>query len=166
VAVLKTDYGSIYYGGPCRDDYVNLVVYDQPPEGGTPIILQLPAMRSFREAENRLAVLVPRSSRIQRRSGGTRFIPIILTGSHRSCDQQTRLYASDSKRFASPSKTFHPRGLAVDISTLLKAIRVRDRATGDWTNLFELSRRVLRNHGWEQSRPTDEPWHASFGVRG
>jgi hypothetical protein len=26
----KTEYGTIHYGGPCKDDYGNIEIYDQP----------------------------------------------------------------------------------------------------------------------------------------
>lgn len=153
MTIYETPYGPIYAGGPCEDSYDNLVVYDQPPAGGAPIILQQPAVRSFRAAENAYAKVAwrPGMPRTQRRKNGTRFRPIILTGSHRSCATQTRLYASDSKRYAPPSATLHPRGLAIDVHTAY---------------LNRAVHRILADHGWRQSRPIDEPWHASFHLSG
>ena len=74
---------------------------------------------------------------------------IKLTGSWRSCSLQAQLYQSDTQRYAHPNTTLHTQGLAIDVST---AQRDLDKIRG-----------ALKKRGWTQSRPTDEPWHYSFG---
>jgi hypothetical protein len=96
--------------------------------------LQRPALDSFREAENKLG------------------FAIFLTGSSRTCELQTALYMGDQNRFAHPDKTAHCRGLAIDVSTSMS--QAKQTAI----------RRALKNRGWHQSRPDDEPWHHSFGL--
>lgn len=78
---------------------------------------------------------------------------IVCTGTIRSCDLQTKLYNGDHNRFAPPDKTAHTRGLAIDVSMALSWLRRRR------------IRRALLARGWHQSRPTDEPWHYSFGIQ-
>ncbi len=74
---------------------------------------------------------------------------IYVTGSLRTCELQHDLYASDPKRYASPLVGVHCQGLAIDVHT---------------GHLDEVLRSTLLHHGWNQSRPTDEPWHFSFRV--
>jgi hypothetical protein len=160
--VIETEFGPVRRADGCKDDYDSLVVYDQPPAGGTPIILQRAAMRSFQICEERYAKERWRpgfpkkvTQRIdpeiwgKQREGKREFRPIYLTGSIRSCDTQARLYKSDSNRYAPPDVGVHTHGLAIDVHT---------------GYLNAVIRRILFNHGWTQSRPDDEPWHRSFGV--
>ena len=132
MSTRDTPFGRIYFGGECKDDYPNIVIYDQPPKGGRPIKLQRSACRSFREAERRLGKL------------------ILLTGSWRSCAYQRELYELDDDRYAHPDVTLHTRGLAVDVSTAQSKRRLRK------------IRRHLTDLGWKQVRPDDEPWHYSY----
>src|SRR5262249_8061099 len=88
--------GRIRLGGPCRDDYRRIETYHDAE--GRVVILQAAALRSFQAAEGHVG------------------FTIVLTGSHRSCDVQRRLFASDPKRFADPDESYHPRGLAIDVS--------------------------------------------------
>lgn len=129
----KTPYGIIHHGGPCKDDYDNINIYHQKGTGDA-IKLQGPALRSFREAENKIGK------------------PIVCTGTWRSCRLQRELYSSDSSRFAHPDVTLHTRGLAIDVSTGLSFLR-RRRIRG-----------ALLARGWHQVRPDDEPWHYSFWL--
>jgi hypothetical protein len=138
---IPTAYGPVNYGGACKDDYANIrtLTAFRPHGGGhgsrprhVPIKLQSPALASFLASEEALGH------------------EIVVTGSWRSCAEQSRLYASDSHRYAPPNVTAHTRGLAIDAS-----MGAPDHAT---------VRRVLLNHGWHQARPDDEPWHFSFGV--
>ena len=96
----KTAYGTIHFGGPCKDDYGNIELYDQPKLGSNPIKLQRPAMRAFKAAEERIG----------------RYIP---AASWRSCAYQAQCHASDPSRFADPDTSLHPRGLAIDVSTAI-----------------------------------------------
>lgn len=136
---IKTPYGGIYYGGSCYDDYATIETYDQEISD-RPVKLQGPAMRAFKAAERRYG---------KRRKTGWRAIP--LTGSWRSCEYQADLYASDPDRYASPDKTGHTRGLAIDVRNdlgLIAKFRIR---------------RALRAEGWKQAR-SDEPWHHSYWI--
>ncbi len=146
---IATPYGFIRYGGPCRDDYRSLVVYDQGG-GNTVLELQRPAMMAFQAAEVRYA---RRSGwtkvRIKRNGGRGRPIKV-LPGTNRSCETQARLYASDRNRYASPAITGHTRGLAIDVDQ-------------SQPNLDKVNA-ALRAEGWTQTRPDDEPWHWSYGV--
>lgn len=176
MAVLETEYGPIRRDeGVCRDNYDRLVVYDQPPAGGSPIILQRAAMRSFQLAEERYARRwLPGYPRKLRRPieaevwGKSRedvefrvFRPIYLTGSIRSCataralyyseENQERIRRTGTSRYAKPEGTLHPHGLAIDVHTGYLNDRIRH---------------VLEAEGWRQSRPDDEPWHFSFGFLG
>lgn len=47
---ISTPTGTIHYGGPCRDDYPNMVTLDQGG-GNTVLTLQRPAMRAFVAAQ-------------------------------------------------------------------------------------------------------------------
>ena len=137
----KTPTGVIHYGGPCQDDYDNMQIYDQPPEGSSPIKLQEAALLAFRAAERAYGEATGRPK-------GDR--PIKLTGSWRSCAHQAELFAGDSKRFADPDVTGHCRGIAIDVST---AVPNQD-----------IIAQCLSDSGWTQTRPDDEPWHWSYGV--
>lgn len=139
-----TRYGLIHYGGSCKDDYRNIVNYNQ--HTSDPIVkLQRPAMRSLKASEQ----VFQRRSRDRK---GSR--PIRQTGTWRSCQQQADLYRSDRNRFAPPNVTGHTRGLCIDVR---------------WDDYFnadekQLIRRILLDHGWHQARPIDEPWHFSYGI--
>lgn len=78
---------------------------------------------------------------------------IYLTGSWRSCATQAALYATDQSRFAAPSATAHCRGLAIDVD-MNQSARKREQI-----------HKALRWRDWHQSRPDDEPWHWSMGVK-
>ncbi len=54
-------------------------------------------------------------------------------------------------RFADPNKGLHVVGLAFDIHS-------------DFNNADVYQ--AFREDGWHQTRPIDEPWHWSYGVRG
>jgi hypothetical protein len=103
--------------------------------GGQIIRLQKAARDSFLAAEKKLG------------------FPIMVTGTLRECAQQFELWKSDPGRFAAPQSTAHTRGLAIDVSQAQSLYR---RTRIKW---------ALRNRGWHQSRPDDEPWHYSFGIR-
>jgi hypothetical protein len=141
VTDYKTPTGVIHYGGPCRDDYPNIRIYDQPPKGGSPVKLQAAALRAFQRAERDYG-------KATKRPAGWRAIG--LTGSWRSCAYQAELYRRDSKRYANPAVTGHTRGIAIDVST--------SQPNQD------IIARCLRRNGWTQTRPDDESWHWSYGV--
>ncbi len=138
---VKTPYGPVHAGGPCKDDYSNIRLYHR--DDGSTVKLQAPAMRAFKAAEDRYGKSSGRPS-------GTRLIP--LSGSWRSCVYQTELHDSDPHRFADPDTSLHPRGIAIDVSTATSAA---DQAR---------MHRALLAEGWTQARPDDEPWHYSYGF--
>jgi hypothetical protein len=78
---------------------------------------------------------------------------VLCTGSWRSCETATLLYRRDPNRYAPPSKGAHMRGLAIDVNQNLSDVKLAkiDKA--------------LKNRGWHQARPDDEPWHYSFGLQ-
>lgn len=139
MTTTSTPYGPIFHGGSCKDDYANIVWYDQ---GGSraPVKLQRPAMKSFKEAEQA----------ISRKFGRKQYI--LLTGSWRSCELQRELWLSNPQRFAHPDVGVHTRGLAIDVS-MDQSARKRKRI-----------HTALTTRGWKQVRPDDEPWHYSFTV--
>jgi len=126
-------WGEIRCGGTCRDDYGRIVVWHDG--AGRIVVLQRAAMESFQAALD-----------------ACRFT-IRLTGSHRSCDLQRRLYLSDPRRFASPDDTAHCRGLAIDVDQGMEPYRLR-RVHDE-----------LSSRAWHQNRPDDEPWHYSMGIK-
>jgi len=147
---IKTPYGYIRYGGPCRDDYRSLVVYDQGG-GNTVLSLQRPAMTAFKAAEVRYARRSAWTSARIKKNGGR---PIkVLPGTNRSCATQAALYAMNTptnRRYASPAITGHTRGLAIDVDQ-------------SQPNLDKIHA-ALCAEGWTQTRPVDEKWHYSYGV--
>lgn len=146
---VRTPNGVIHYGGPCRDDYRNMRTYDQGG-GNTILTLQGPAMEAFKDAEVYYAKALGWSSqRILSNDGLGRAIQV-LPGTNRSCSTQARLYADDPSRYASPNVTGHTRGLAIDVSQAQP-------------NLAKVNAALLKA-GWTRTRPTEEPWHFSYGV--
>lgn len=132
---FETEFGQIRCGGDCRDDSDYDRIVAFQNRGGQILHLQKAATRSLEKVESMLKY------------------PVTVTGSNRSCEYQAQLYASDSNRFAHPAKTAHTRGLAIDVSTALPK-----------TKQAAIRKKLLAN-GWHQSRPTDEPWHYSFGIK-
>jgi hypothetical protein len=126
--------GRIICGGKCKDDYKRIITRAYGANNHLHVTLQKAAMYSFLDASKAVG-------------------PIVLTGSIRSCAQQTELYRSDSSRYANPNTTAHTRGLAIDVSTAIT--KKRD----------DEIRKALFRRGWHQVRPDDEPWHYSFGIK-
>ncbi len=92
-----TPWGTIYYGGACRDSYGNIHIYRQDAQHY--LKMQQPAINSIKQAENHI-------------NG-----KIYCTGSGwRSCTVQAQLWRADPGRYANPSTTAHTRGLAIDIN--------------------------------------------------
>lgn len=146
---IKTDYGTIHYGPVCKDDYPNMVVYDQPGDHAI-LTLQRPAMKAFWAAEVRVALKLGWSlARIEKNDGHGKAI-YVIPGTNRTCETQARLYASDPNRYAAPNVTGHTRGLAIDVSQ-------------EQGNL-DLINHALAAEGWHRCRPDDEPWHWSYWV--
>lgn len=115
------------------------------------VVLQGPAMRAFRNAEQRA------TSRRLRRKGKVE--PIILTGvGYRSYSAQAALYYgpdnTNGTRFAHPDGSLHCEALAIDnhmgFFRLIRKRRVK---------------KALIAEGWFFA-VSGEPWHASFRLRG
>lgn len=138
-------WGRIRCGGPCKDDYDRIERYAQTPQ--RTVSLQHAAMGSFKAAE---LAITPKWM-------GKRVRRILVTGSLRSCAEQSALYHSDSQRFADPDTTGHTRALCIDVDQtqgLLPGFR-------RW-RLRKINK-ALRFRDWHQAR-SDEPWHYSFGI--
>jgi len=152
----KTEYGYIYYGGACRDDYPNFRTYDQGG-GNTIVTLQKPALLALLEAQVKFARASGWSkARIQRNQkaiDGKKYPegrPIkVLPGTNRTCSTQAALYRSDSNRYADPRYTGHTRGIAIDVRQ-------------DQDDLGKAND-ALASAGWKRAR-ADEPWHWSYGF--
>lgn len=139
---INTKYGTIFHRPTCKDDWKNIVERHRERKDGTlvpytTLTLQEPAILSIRAVEREL-------------SRPWKKFYVRVTGTIRSCEYQAALYATDPKRYAHPNSTLHTHGLAIDVHTAY---------------LTEKLRRALIKHGWEQSRPVDEPWHFSFKLK-
>lgn len=140
---FTTPFGEIRCGGPCRDNYLRIRHYAQT--AGATVTLQLAALESFKAAE--LAI----TPHWMRRRHKVRHIS--LTGSARSCSSQTALWLSDKARFAEPASSAHCRALAIDVSM-----------AQSWWRRRKIGK-ALAARGWHQARPSDEPWHWSYGIQ-
>jgi hypothetical protein len=114
------------------------------------IVLQGPALRSFREAE-----LAATPTRLRKKG---RIKPIILTGvGFRSFASQAALYYgpdnTNGTRFANPNGSLHCEAIAVDTHNGLSPFR-KARV-----------RKALIAKGWFFPI-SGEPWHASFFLKG
>jgi LAS superfamily LD-carboxypeptidase LdcB len=142
---FKTAYGVITARNPGRVEAPpNLRTYVRSVGN---VVLQGPALRSFKEAE------LAATPRRMRRKG--KVLPILITGvGFRSYAYQKQLYDSDpSGRYANPDGSLHVEGLAVDVDTrqsLLRRARIK---------------RALKKHGWHYA-VSGETWHASFHLSG
>lgn len=135
----RTRYGTVLKADGCRDDYPNIkTVTIGSGRRAETYTLQAPAIRSLRVVAARLG-------------GPWRPRAVKVTGTIRSCEYQAQLYAQDSSRYAHPASTLHTHGLAIDVDT-------------NFLRAHPEVKRMLLNHGWNQSRPVDEPWHFSFRL--
>jgi len=158
---IKTQYGVIHVSSPGpvqKYDNVNVLkrrkgkpalpgfVYTEDADD---VVLQGPALRSFREAERRA------TPRRLRKKGKIR--PIKLTGvGYRSYDEQKGLWLSDPKRYANPDGSMHVEALAVDVYQL--------GGPAGWLRVHRVNKALLLE-GWHFG-VSGEPWHASFTVTG
>jgi hypothetical protein len=99
------------------------------------VILRQDAMESFLAAEKRLG------------------LPIRVTSSFRTGEEQARIYFSGIRPAAPPGHSLHEQGLALDVagSFLAAHPEVRD---------------LLLSMGWHQFDPVGDAGHFSFGVTG
>jgi LAS superfamily LD-carboxypeptidase LdcB len=143
---FQTPYGTVTARNPGRiKPPPNLQRYQR--EAGD-VVLQGPALRSFKEAEKAATPLR------MRRKG--KVLPILLTGvGYRSYELQRALFegSDDPGRYADPDGSLHVEALAVDISMAQGVLR-RQRIAYH-----------LKKRGWHYAID-GEPWHASFKLSG
>lgn len=149
--VKETKYGKVFrLVGGCRDDWKNIVtmtVGGQYAIGGPETYtLQEPAILSLKAVAKACGALGPFRFRSR---------PVHVTGSLRTCARQAELYASDPNRYAPPSVGLHTQGLAIDVDTIWQG-KLSDKQNAAF-------RKAMLANGWTQSRPSDEPWHWSYG---
>lgn len=96
-----------------------------------------------------------------------RTIPI--TDSYRSYAQQAAGYAQDPVRFAAPGKSWHVKGLAVDVN--LQAVGANANGNASQKATWQALYNAAVATGWCNPRGPykgdhAEPWHFSFGGCG
>jgi hypothetical protein len=145
-----TEYGKVYrLVGGCKDNWDNIItatIGGQYSIGSETYTLQKPAVDSLRWVASEIGQWGP--FRFRKRV-------VLVTGTIRTCERQAALYASDPSRYAPPSVGLHTQGLAIDVD-MNWYTALSDKLKGRF-------RTAMRAAGWTQSRPTDEPWHWSFG---
>lgn len=136
-----TRFGTVYrLVGGCKDDWKNIDTMKRyrKPSGRT----------HFRRRDVDISGQRPMLAAI--RQAEIRYgAEIKVTGSLRTCAYQADLYRRDPNRYAPPSVGLHCQGLAIDVNTNMLSDRVRE---------------ALEHVGFTQARPSDEPWHFSFGF--
>lgn len=158
VQKIKTEYGTIKVSSPGPYDKYDNVNTLKRKKGGTvlpgfvytagagDIVLQGPALRSFREAERRAT-----PKRLRKKG---KIKPILITGvGYRDYDLQKSLWLSDPGRFANPDYSMHVEALAVDVDQSQSAARK-----------YRIKKALLLE-GWHYA-VSGEPWHASYVVSG
>jgi hypothetical protein len=139
VQSIKTKYGIIHVSDPGPyQKYPNINLYKQTKTRN--IVLQGPAIRAFKAAEERVA------------KPGKKHILITGEG-YRDYWLQRSLWLSDPGRYANPDSSMHTEGLAVDVD--------QNQGSGRLANI----KKALVAEGWHQS-VAGEPWHFSFKVVG
>lgn len=149
--VKDTKFGRVWrLSGGCKDNWPNVMtgtVGGKYAVGGPETYtLQKPALDSLAWVAGEIAAIGP--FKIRKR-------PVRVTGTARSCALQASLYASDRSRYAPPSVGLHTQALAIDVDTNWQ--QGLDSKT-EWK-----FKKAMLAAGWTQSRPSDEPWHWSFG---
>ena len=147
----QTKFGRVWrLVGGCKDNWSNVetaTVGGKFAVGGPETYrLQHPAVESLRWVAKEIGAVGPFKVRSR---------PVRVTGSARSCSLQASLYAQDPGRYAAPWVGLHTQALAIDVDTNWQL--ALDNKT-EWK-----FKRAMREAGWTQSRPEDEPWHWSFG---
>lgn len=113
------------------------------------VILQGPAIRAFKTAERRFYLAT--TPRWKRRPGKVRHIWITGVG-YRTFARQKELHDSDPDRYADPFKSFHVKGLAVDVA---QGQADQDKAE-----------QALRSVGFKDGAEFGDDPHWSFPVLG
>lgn len=150
---FNTKYGVIHLRnpGPFPDPpYENVNTYRQTDTRH--VVLQGPALRAFKAAEQRV------TPARWRKKGRTRHI--LITGSgYRSYALQKQLYAQDDQRYADPDTSMHVEADAVDVDQ-------GQRWTGLTTaRTLAKIRAALEAEGFIYG-VDGEPWHASYHKAG
>lgn len=145
-----TKYGPVFRGSTCCDDFSNILTNtvggDHAIGGPETYKLQSPAITSLRRVAERTGTKMP--WRKNKR-------PVHVTGTWRSCAFQAECYARDPGRYAPPNVGLHTQGLAIDVDmNWYGALTPRQQRR---------FRYVMKAEGWTQARPSDEPWHFSYG---
>lgn len=138
----NTKHGVVWrLNGGCRDTYGNIVTskYYRKESG---IIRR--RKRAVPLTMQRPAIEAVRFA--ERRLGRE----IVFTGTRRTCELQLALYKSDPNRYAPPWVGLHCQALAGDVTTEDPQLKVEVK-------------HALEAEGFMQARPTDEPWHFSYG---
>jgi hypothetical protein len=142
---FDTKYGTVTARNPGRVKAPpNLKSYAQ--NSSRHVVLQAPALRAFKNAEQRI------TPRYMKRKGKTRHILITGVG-FRSYRLQADLYAQEPGRFADPDGSLHVEGLAVDVDMNQSATR------------RVAIKKALLAEGFHYG-VDGEPWHASFRLSG
>lgn len=142
MAIVSKDtrFGTVYrFEGACKDDWKNIdtmYLYRKPS-----------GVVHFRKRPTSIKGQRPMLDAI-RHAEEHLGSEVVVTGSLRTCAYQAELYRSDPNRYAPPSVGLHCQGLAIDVHT--------DYLTGKLHD-------CLKHAGFTQARPSDEPWHFSFG---
>lgn len=151
MAEYDTKYGVIHVTdpGPYKR-YENVNTYVQ--NSSRHVVLQGPALRAFKAAEQRIT-----PKRLKRR-GKTRHILITGVG-YRDYWLQKSLWESDPQRYANPNSSMHVEALAVDVDQT-QGLPIGMRAY----RLYRIKKALLLE-GWHYPI-SNEPWHASFTIQG
>lgn len=136
----STEYGTVFrMAGGCKDDWENI---------RTSTYFDTPAVWKPKRKRAVAITLQGPALHALRESEAELKAEIVVTGSIRTCARQAELYKSDPSRYAPPSVGLHCQGLAIDVNT---------------GHLNDRVKHALKRHGFTQARPTDEPWHFSYG---
>jgi hypothetical protein len=148
---IKTEYGTIHVSSPGPyDKYDNVNVYKQTDTRH--VVLQGPALRAFKAAEQRV------TPKRWKAKGRTRHILITGVG-YRDYDLQKQLWLSDPGRYANPDYSMHVEALAVDVD---QSQRWKGKTTAQ--TLYKIKKALLLEN-WHYG-VSGEPWHASYTVTG
>lgn len=92
---------------------------------------------------------------------------IPITDSWRSYERQAQSHENDRARFASPDRSWHVKGLAVDVN--LPAIGSTSGVLNSGDDTYDRLYRAARATGWDtysDGKAGAHTWHFSFGGRG
>lgn len=138
---IKTPYGTVELTIEPQ-----LVVYKRKVGN---VVAQGPFIRALKVAERRFYVATtPKWKRIP-----GRVRPIRITGvGYRSFSYQYDLWESNPKRYASPYKSLHVKGLAIDVNQNIDDLAAAEKA--------------LRSVGFKDGASFGDPPHWSYPISG